>query len=194
MGKKACAKAVPAKRAKVQRKAKAKPEVAPQKRLSFKQGVENTTPVEVADETSTPSGHEREERLVSRQQMSAFVSALHYKADPYKNKKLDGLAQAQQCLQTYNGLKDHEKQSFVAKYMRMGGIKNLDWIYKYQESSSSNQASSSGYVHGWMNMCFGLDQSSDMFFGKGFCQKYISHNGHSKLFMTCKHVGARSST
>jgi hypothetical protein len=123
MGKKAAAKPIPQPPAKKAKGAAHEPEAAP----------------------------DPEEQLeaMDRGGVSRMLGLMKYRADPMKNKKGEGMADAKLGLSTYLTLSPSEKAGFLKTYEQKG--KSLKWVHEFVESRGASSSSSMSVVANMYN-------------------------------------------
>ena len=72
-----------------------------------------------------------------------------YHADPMKNKKGEGMADAKLGLATYLALSPSEKASFLKTYEQKG--KSLKWVHEFVETRGASSSSSMSVVANMYN-------------------------------------------
>jgi hypothetical protein len=86
--------------------------------------------------------------------VSRMLGLMRYRANPMKNKKGDGMADAKLGLATYLTLSPNEKADFLKTYEQKG--KSLKWVHAFVESRGASSSSSMSVVTSMYNRTAGL--------------------------------------
>ena len=84
--------------------------------------------------------------------VSKMINFLKYRADPDKNKKGEGQAEAKAALSLYEGMGNAEKASFLTAFMESnpGKTKNWKFVTSYSKTVSVQEGDSVGVVSDFM--------------------------------------------
>ena len=81
-------------------------------------------------------------------EVTKMLNFLRYRGDPEKNKKQDGLNEAQEALKTYEGLGNDAKASFLSSFQlaNPGKTKNWNFVTSYSKTVVADDSDSVGQL------------------------------------------------
>jgi hypothetical protein len=97
----------------------------------------------------SPGAPEGKNEPMDRAGVSRMLGFMKYRADPTKNKKGEGMADAKLGLATYLALSPSEKASFLKTYEQKG--KSLKWVHEFAETRGASSGSSMSVVANMYN-------------------------------------------
>ncbi len=93
--------------------------------------------------------HAEKAEAMDRGSVSRMLGLMKYRANPMKNKKGEGMADAKLGLATYLTLSASEKASFLKTYEQKG--KSLKWVHEFAETRGASSSSSMSVVANMYN-------------------------------------------